>query len=287
MRNLVVNLHLLEQCNYRCRHCFSQFGSPGLLDLSFWEKIVDNILRCYPDCRINLAGGEPLLLSWIWDLVNHIRQKGAEVSLITNGSLLKADLLQPNTLSMIGISIDSFSENTLVKMGRCTESGMALSGGQYRRLCGLVKSSGSDLKINTVVTRLNLWDDFSPIQEIAPKRWKILRMQTFKTEDFDNSHLAVSDQEYETFCQKQESLGITFVRENSMRNSYIFVDPAGDLIDNAEGRYDSVGNLLQEDFDLCLGRLPLDKELYERRYADNSVPQNTDTLKGVDSRRIA
>lgn len=267
MNNLVVNLHLLEQCNYRCVHCFSRFNSPETLSFSGWAKIVDNILNCSSVNRINLAGGEPLLLPWIQELVNYIQQKSAEVSIITNGSLLKEDMLQQGTVSMIGISIDSFNERTLTKIGRYHENGAALSGEQYRQLCACVKKSETVLKINTVVTRFNLDDDFSPIKEIAPERWKILRMQIFKSGNFDNSPFAISDEEFSAFCLKQENLGIPFVAENTMHNSYIFVDPAGNLLDNTGCKYTPVGNLLEDNFSQCLKRLPLNLELYRHRYS--------------------
>jgi radical S-adenosyl methionine domain-containing protein 2 len=132
---------------------------------------------------------------------------------------------------------------------------------KYRSLCALVKENGIDLKVNTVVTKLNLDDDFSPIWEIAPRRWKILKMQKFSSGNFDNAPFAVSDEEFSDFCRKQESYGVPFVSENNMRNSYIFVDPLGNLLDNANGNYSSVGNLLKEDFSRCFKRLPLDSKL--------------------------
>jgi len=266
MNNLVVNLHLLEKCNYRCVHCFSLFNSPEILSLSDWMKIVDNILSCSSVKRLNLAGGEPLLLPWIYELAGYIHQKGVEVSIITNGSLLNEKMLQRTVFSMVGISIDSFNEETLLKIGRCTDNGLVLSNKQYYLLCTLIKENGIDLKINTVVTKLNLEDDFSILKKIKPKRWKILRMQKFSSNNFDNSHLAVSNEEFSAFCQKQENLGIPFISEKIMYNSYIFIDPQGNLIDNTGGKYKSVGNLLDEDFTQCFGRLPLNRELYERRY---------------------
>ena len=269
MKDLVVNLHLLEKCNYRCAHCFSHFNSTETLSFSGWTRIVDNILRVPDVKRINLAGGEPLLLPWLQKLVDYIRQKGSKVSIITNGSLLKEDMLLQGTVSMIGISIDSFNGETLLKMGRHSDNAAPLSGEQYQKLCACVKKNGIDLKINTVVTRLNLEDDFSVVKEISPKRWKILRMQVFKNDYFNNSPFAISDEEYSVFCRKQAKLGIPFICENSMSNSYIFVNPTWYLLDNAGGEYKPVGNLLKEDFYECFERLDFNRQLYEHRYRGN------------------
>jgi len=286
MKNLVVNLHLLEQCNYHCGHCFSHFGLSEPLHLSKWKKIADNILGYPFVSRINLAGGEPLLLPWIQDFAEYIREKGIEVSIITNGSLLKEKFLKHCKISMVGISIDSFNEETLIKMGRYTLNSKPLPEEQVYRLCSLVKDNCIDLKINTVVTKLNLTDDFSPLINIAPKRWKILRMQPFEAGNFSNFHLGVTDEEYNSFCRKQEALGIPFVAENIMVNSYIFIDPAGCLIDNTGGIYTSAGNLLNEDFYECFKRLPLNTELYDFRYKESSFAKNQNIQEKKDEDNV-
>ena len=101
------------------------------------------------------------------ELIEHIHQKGKEVSIITNGSLLKEKFLQTGLISMVGISIDSFQEDTQRKMGRCQHNGLALSKSDYVRLCVNIQENGIILKINTVVTSLNLNEDFSPIRELS------------------------------------------------------------------------------------------------------------------------
>jgi MoaA/NifB/PqqE/SkfB family radical SAM enzyme len=129
-----------------------------------------------------------------------------------------------------------------------------------------VKENGIDLKINTVVTRFNLDEDFSALKEIAPKRWKILKMQPFKDRTFDNSALGINDEEFAGFCRRQKELGIGFIPEDTTQNAYIFVDPAGNLVDNTGGNNTPAGNLLKENFARCLEKLPFDEALYNSRY---------------------
>lgn len=38
IENLKVNLHILENCNYQCKHCFAHFGSKRVLKLEDWIK---------------------------------------------------------------------------------------------------------------------------------------------------------------------------------------------------------------------------------------------------------
>ena len=263
---MVINLHITERCNYRCNHCFGHFDSRRDLSLSEWKSVVDAAMEKTSVKRFNLAGREPLLFSGLDELIDHISGKGAAVSIITNGSLLDDELLQSQNIAMIGISVDSFCEATLRKMGRCQRNGTVLLKKQCRRLCERILANNITLKINTVVTRLNLHEDFSPMTELAPQRWKLLKMQPFKSAGFDNAPLGISAEEFDAFCSRQRLLGIGFTPEASMRRAYIFVDPAGNLVDNSAPHYKPIGNLLTEDFFQVFQRLPFNTALYQSRY---------------------
>jgi MoaA/NifB/PqqE/SkfB family radical SAM enzyme len=230
------------------------------------RRFIDNIVRNERIARFNLAGGEPLLLPKLCELIDYIHQKGIDVSIITNGSLFKEDLLRMGAISMIGISIDSFQESTLREMGRCQQNGAVLSQADYLRLCGRIQENGISLKINTVVTALNLNDDFSLVKQIAPDRWKIFKMQVFRQKGFDNTPLQVSGDEFSGFSERQRLLGIDFIEESDMENAYIIVNPSGDLVDNTGGRYRAVGNLLEKPFEQCLQGILFNETLYRTRY---------------------
>lgn len=123
------NLHLIEACNYSCRHCFAKFGSRKMLSFDNWRTIVDNCLRAVPGCSFNIAGGEPLLAAYFHDLARYCHDRGSKVSVITNGYLITDKWIRENAgiLDTLGLSLDSFDEGTLVKMGRCTRSGKILT----------------------------------------------------------------------------------------------------------------------------------------------------------------
>ena len=55
-----ANLHLLEACPCRCRHCFSRFEDGRSLPFEDWVRVIKE-LRAGGVTDINLAGGEPLL----------------------------------------------------------------------------------------------------------------------------------------------------------------------------------------------------------------------------------
>lgn len=179
-----INLHILEACNFKCRQCFSKFGTKKLLSVKDWEKIVDNCIAGADVAEFNIAGGEPMLYPGLVELVQYIRDKGVKVSLITNGSLMDEEWIKSyaGMYETIGFSVDSINDETNRKIGRCDRNGKAIPAGRIVELCGLIRKYAPEcrIKINTVVSALNKDEVMSAfIDEITADRWKILRMKPF------------------------------------------------------------------------------------------------------------
>lgn len=300
-----INLHILEACNFRCRQCFSKFGTEKLLPVKDWEKIVDNCIAGADVAEFNIAGGEPMLYPGLVELVKYIRDKGVKVSLITNGSLMNEEWIKNYAVmyETIGFSVDSINDETNRKIGRCDRNGKTIPAGRVVELCGLIRKyvPGCRIKINTVVSALNkdeIMFDF--IYEIAADRWKILRMKPFQYGNFSNLDIQVSDEGFEEFVernkektreeekkenrkQKEKEAGKEvrtgakarmetarreIVVEPDMKASYVLIDSNGCLLDNAVDEMTPVAvcDCLREDFADGLRRLTLDRERYEARY---------------------
>jgi len=263
----IINLHLLEKCNYYCKHCFARFDSYKQLSAQDWKRIIDNITEKTHVCRFNMAGGEPLLYQGLDELIEYINAKDIQVSLITNGYLLSEERIRrfKRRLSMVGISIDALHAGVLREMGRCTKKQEILSMNRCIALCKSIKENDIQLKINTVVTRLNLHENMSNfIQTVCPDRWKILKMKQFSSGDNDNFDLEITEDEFNKFCSMYTS--VPHIEEPSLKNAYIMVDSNGCLVDNSSENNQPVVNLLQEDFVKGFDALHLDKKLYESRY---------------------
>lgn len=284
-----INLHILETCNFRCRQCFSKFGTEKLLPVKDWEKIVDNCIAGADVTEFNIAGGEPMLYPGLVELVQYIRNKGVKVSFITNGSLMDEEWIKNYAwmYETIGFSVDSINDATNRKIGRCDRNGKTIPAGRVVEFCGLIRkyAPGCRIKINTVVSALNkdeVMSDF--IDEIAANRWKILRMKPFQYGSFSNLDIQVSDEEFEKFVErnrdrKGKADGVTaevgmetarreIVVEPDMKASYVLIDSNGCLLDNAVDEMTPVAvcDCLREDFADGLRRLTLDRERYEARY---------------------
>jgi len=266
-KNYIINLHLLENCNYRCKHCFAHFDSNSLLSVQDWKHIIDNITEKIPVSRFNLAGGEPLLYKGIDELIEYINSKNIQVSLITNGHLLSEKLIRrfKGMVSMVGLSIDAIQPELLRKMGRCTQTQEILTTENCVALCKCIHENDILLKINTVVSILNLHENFTDfIQTVCPTRWKILKMKRFSSNNFDNAQLEITDNEFKRFCSTYPSLA--HIEEASLKNSYIMVDAGGNLVDNSGESYKVIADLLREDFWVGFNAMRFDTELYESRY---------------------
>ena len=291
-----INLHILEACNFRCRQCFSKFGTEKLLPVESWKQIVDNCIAGADVTEFNIAGGEPMLYPGLAELVKYIRSKGVKVSLITNGSLMDKEWIKnyAGMYETIGFSVDSLDDETNKKIGRCDRSGKTIPVSRIVKLCGMIRkyAPGCRIKINTVVSALNKDEIMSGfIDEIAADRWKILRMKPFQYGSFSNLDIQVSDEEFEGFVERNreknrekdkedgkeagaaaeagaETVEQKVIVEPDMKASYVLIDANGCLLDNAVDEMTPVAvcDCLREDFAEGLQRLTLDREKYEARY---------------------
>jgi len=91
---------------------------------------------------------------------------------------------------------------------------------------------GVKFKLNTVVNRYNYQEDFvANIKRLNPQRWKCFQVLQVDTENVgdeakrDCAPFLISDEEFDEFCMRHESLEC-FVPESNrmMKSSYIILD---------------------------------------------------------------
>ncbi len=244
-----VNYHLWKPCNMRCSFCFASFKDvssnilpKGHLGREATFSVVESLAQAGFE-KINFAGGEPMLCPWLPDLIVHARGKGLTTSVVTNGSRLSEEWLGgvAGHLDWVALSIDSVDPRTLIRMGRATRSG-PISGHDYLRTANLLKQQGVRVKVNTVVTRLNLQEDLTGfILEARPERWKLLQVLPVEGQNERTvGEYVVSSAEFDSYVElsrRVEAHGVTVVPEGNdqMRGSYVMVDPAGRFFDNVAG----------------------------------------------------
>ena len=163
---LVINWHILEACNFGCRHCFAEWhqgeercepvsSRPSIRiasadkvnvykDPENTEKLLAALMklpsivpppsgkRWSERPRLSIAGGEPFLAlkkGHLERILEEAHSRGFDLSIISNGFLIPDEFIEKwaSRLAVLGISLDSGSLATSRKIGRCTKKGEAIS----------------------------------------------------------------------------------------------------------------------------------------------------------------
>ncbi|CAG9172455.1 GTP 3',8-cyclase [Cupriavidus laharis] len=258
-RELVLNWHVTEACNYGCRYCYAKWdnaesGRELIHDWAGTTRLLQELQAFFApgsatnpltasmewtSVRLNLAGGEPLLYGrQVLRIAALARELGFGVSIITNASLLMPALAEglAGYLSLLGVSLDSASSDSNREIGRLDRRGRQITPDTLEGSLAAARRINPELrlKINTVVNALNCDEDMTPlIRRLAPEKWKVLRMLPIVTSD-----LAVSDAQFGTFVQRHvgHSLPLQVEDNADMTESYIMIDPLGRFFQSADSR---------------------------------------------------
>jgi len=115
-----INLDLTSACNFACPHCVDSkiINTGEYLDTEDVKRTTD-ILKSHGLLSIILiGGGEPTLHKDLEKIVRHIKSRGIQLGIVTNGSRLNqianvVELLEKE--DWLRISIDASSQDTFVK----------------------------------------------------------------------------------------------------------------------------------------------------------------------------
>jgi len=107
-----AEIHLTQSCNQKCLYCGYDAGSKDFVELPVetWLDILRSLEREHVQ-SVMISGGEPLLYPGIDRILEHLASARIEVSLLTNGGLLRLETAQRLTSQHIqtSISLDSAS----------------------------------------------------------------------------------------------------------------------------------------------------------------------------------
>lgn len=167
-RNLSAPLaaiwEITKRCNLRCKHCFSNSGSPEFDELTTNEiKQIIDLLANNKIFYINFTGGEPLLQPDIIEILTYASHKKISLSLSTNGFLLTkriAELLQETNVLQVQISIDGINDLHDSFRGVCGSFQRAL------KAIKLLRDVGIEVAVSTTINKTNI-DQISKIIDLA------------------------------------------------------------------------------------------------------------------------
>lgn len=264
----IFNLHFTDACNYNCKCCYAK-NSKQRLEFKEIKFIIDSIAEYFQkmnitDGRINIAGGEPTTCCYLQDIIDYIHVKNIRASLITNGSLLTEEFIMNNKgkLEQIGLSIDSIKESTNLMLGRCQNNKIF----NYQKLvsiCKAIKLAGIKLKINTVVSKLNINEDITKLlDEVEPDRIKILQMKP--TTEVAKKY-EVSESEFENYTKKYSGYKTVIEKISSLENAYVIIDSKGYLTTENQHN-DKRFNLLEVSLLSVIDKIDFDADKEAMRY---------------------
>jgi radical S-adenosyl methionine domain-containing protein 2 len=273
-----VNYHLWQPCNMRCRYCFATFEDvrsvlpQGHLPREQALELVQVLARRFQ--KITFAGGEPLLCPWLPELVRTAHAEGATTMVVTNGSRLRPELLEQlaGRLDWVALSADSASEVTHLKLGRAVAGRRPLTLEDYEALAVRLREAGVRVKLNTVVTSLNVAEDLAPlVRLLRPERWKVLRVLPVDGQnDGKVEPLLCPAADFQAFVARHQHLeaeGVVLAVEDNedMRGSYAMVDPAGRFFESTRGRHHYSAPLLEVGLEAAWAQVRFSLERFERR----------------------
>ena len=278
MKPHVINFHITDRCNYNCKYCFAKYYMKDL-PLEDAKRVIDEAKSYFEkngiqNGRVNLAGGEPLLYPHIEEIIRYIKESGLSVSMITNGSRLTPEfcIRTAGMLDMIGISIDAATDEGNKRVGRCS-AGNAPDFDTLERVALALKACGTKLKINTVVSKLNLDEDLlSVYKRLQPDKLKLFCMHVVDNVNGGAGKLMPTQDEYRAFVEKNGALdncNVVIEDHESMQNAYFMINPQGEVYMNDGGTERKYGSCLRTPLPDIFKTIPLSEENYSARYREN------------------
>lgn len=109
----IIHFIPTKRCNLNCKYCniWKEGNIKTELDAKTWIRIADEIHDWVGDAHIGVTGGEPLLRKDIFDILNHMKKIGLNISLTTNGIFVNKEEIIKNLVKLepfnINFSIES------------------------------------------------------------------------------------------------------------------------------------------------------------------------------------
>ena len=263
----------------KCGFCFATFQDIGQDTLPKGHMSREDCLAVMEALatagfeKINFAGGEPTLCTWLPDLIRRAKELKLTTSIVTNGSRVTGEWMDrvDGCLDWVAVSIDTVDPEKMKRIGRSTRSGL-LSETDYLRIMDTLRQRSIRIKVNTVVNRINHEEILAAfIVNARPERWKILQVLPVRGQNdglFD--YFVITDEEFARYVARNryvESMGITVVPESNdlMTGSYVMVDPAGRFFDNVAGAHVYSSPINEVGVDAALREVLVDPDRFKLR----------------------
>ena len=211
----ILVLNITPKCNMDCQFCFGPKKGAGGITEEQGRKIIDQA-RLDGVKKIVFTGGEPLLCSYLLNLLKYAKEKRLFVILHTNGLLLNWDRIKilEKLIDQINLPLDGYDEKT--------NSGMRLPGHfkKIMKILTLLKKSSIRVIISTVVTSSNKYF-VNNIGNILPEfiyKWRVFQFKAEGKAIKYEKKLKIANEEFkeiqEKVAKKKLKFKVQFVKSN-------------------------------------------------------------------------
>lgn len=276
-----INYHFTRVCNYTCEFCFFTQKNNSRLTLEESKECIKK-LKEFSIEKINFAGGEPFVYANdLGEMVKYAKEVGMATSIITNGSLVTREWFEKYGyyLDMLGISCDSFNEETNYKIGRVQRNKKQATQTEIAKFCfELAREYNCITKINTVVCKYNFKEDMNElISELKPDRWKVFQVLYVPNENGEYNQdskkerrakdLLITKEEYYEFIEKHSNQSNIVLEESeTMENGYLMVDEKMRFIYSDEEKHKiTTMSILEKEIHELIHEVNYSQENFEKR----------------------
>jgi radical SAM protein with 4Fe4S-binding SPASM domain len=173
---LISQIHLLDECNLRCTHCYvgdNRFKPREKPELATLKKRIKTLCdfsrkQGFEEHTMNISGGEPTLREDLFEIITFIKENNATPMLLTNGMLLGrefAEKLKKAGCSHLQVSMEGLRGYNDAIRGRGTFE-KALKAVENAKAAGLTTVIGITLSANNIH---NMEDFFKTLDGRADK----------------------------------------------------------------------------------------------------------------------
>ena len=151
----IIAWEITRSCNLACAHCRAAAHCepyPGELTLDECKSVMDDIASI-TDPILILTGGEPLMRSDIWEIIDYAHEKGLHPVIGTNGTLVTDEVaakIAEHGIPRVSVSLD-FPTAEGQDAFRGKEGAFAETIEGVRNL----RANGVGVQVNTTITKMN------------------------------------------------------------------------------------------------------------------------------------
>lgn len=109
--DFVIQWHLTEKCNLRCRHCYQEGANYQEMPFSLISSVINEISRMFKDWQeaydlefapsFNVTGGEPFLRPDFFAILEEMIGAGFDCYVLSNGTIINKERAQ--TMADLGV----------------------------------------------------------------------------------------------------------------------------------------------------------------------------------------